>query len=140
MENNTNNPFSQGEQNFNFDNNFDNRYFKIVKPRNVALCIIFSLLTCGIYTLYWIAVLNDDINMISGHPEDTSGIMVVIFSLLTCGIYNLYWLYKMGNRIDDIKNVNNGNGGILYLILGFFCSLIAYAIAQDSINKEVSYK
>ena len=30
--------------------------------RNIALCIIFSLLTCGIYGLYWFVKLTDELN------------------------------------------------------------------------------
>ena len=30
--------------------------------RNIALCIIFSLLTCGIYALYWFVKLTDELN------------------------------------------------------------------------------
>ena len=37
-----------------------------VIQRNVALCIIFSVITCGIYSLYWLVVLNNDINELAG--------------------------------------------------------------------------
>ena len=31
-----------------------------MRERNIALCIIFTLLTCGIYGIYWMIVLNDE--------------------------------------------------------------------------------
>ena len=56
-----------------------------MRERNIALCIIFTLLTCGIYGIYWMIVLNDE--MLDALGENgTSGGMVFLFSLITCGI------------------------------------------------------
>lgn len=105
--------------------------------RNVALCIIFSLITCGIYSLYWLVVLNDDINELAGERNDTSGGKVLLFSLITCGIYLLYWMYKAGGKVDKIKGNQNGNSGVLYIVLAFLgFSIISFAIMQDTINKN----
>ena len=60
-----------------------------IRPRNIALCILFSILTCGIYRYYWIAKMNDDTKELVRRPEETSGGMVVLLSILTCGIYEL---------------------------------------------------
>lgn len=30
-----------------------------ITPRSIPLCIIFSLITCGIYGIYWMIKLND---------------------------------------------------------------------------------
>lgn len=112
--------------------------FNVIMPRSIALCIILTIVTCGLYSLYWIAVLNDEINQIAGDHNETSGALVVILSIVTCGIYELFWLYKMGNKIDDINGTPNGNTGILYLILGFLISIVAFALMQDFINKRVT--
>ena len=106
-----------------------------IMPRSIPLCIIFYLITCGIYGIYWMIKLNDEVNIVSGEPYATSGGMVFLFSLITCGIYGLYWLYKMGERCDRIKGVN-GNSGVLYLILGLFgFSIISSCLIQDTLNK-----
>ena len=110
----------------------------MVKNRNIALCILFSIITCGIYELYWIVVLTDDTNQIAGEPEDTSGIVSLILSIVTCGIYGLYWAYKRGEKIDKAHQ-NRGeaasNGGVLYLILYIFGGIIALALIQNEVNK-----
>lgn len=106
-----------------------------IKNRNIALCIIFTLITCGIYGIYWMIVLNDDAKELAGEPYATSGGMVFLFTLITCGIYGLFWEYKMGQRVDKIKGNSNGSSGILYLLLSIFgLSIIAFALAQDTIN------
>lgn len=105
--------------------------------RNIALSIIFSIITCGIYSIYWMIKMNDEVNELAGETGATSGGMVFLFSLITCGIYSYYWLYKMGERCDTIKN-KQGSSSIVYLILGIFgLSIISYCLIQDSINKAV---
>ena len=66
------------------------------------MCIIFTLITCGIYGIYWMIKLNDEVNIVSGEPQATSGGIVFLLTIVTCGIYGLYWLYKMGERCDRI--------------------------------------
>ena len=105
--------------------------------RNIVICIVLSIVTCGIYGIYWMVCLNDEINLLSGEPKPTSGVMVVVFSLITCGIYGLYWYYKMGNAVDRIKGTSSSSG-ILYLVLGIVgFGIVNYALMQDTVNKAV---
>ncbi len=109
----------------------------MVKEKNIALCIVLSLVTCGIYGIYWFVTLTDDTNTIAGEPG-TTGVMAFVLTIITCGIYGLYWAYKCGEKIDKAHQ-NRGeaasNGGILYLILFIFGGIIAYALIQNEINK-----
>lgn len=109
----------------------------MVKERNIALCIVLSLVTCGIYGLYWFVCLADDTNTVSGE-QGTSGVMAVVLTLITCGIYGLYWAYKCGEKLD-IAHQKKGepatNGGVLYLIVYIFGGIIAYALIQNELNK-----
>ena len=103
-----------------------------MKKRNIALSMIFTLITCGIYGLYWFVCLTDETNQAAGEQK-TTGVMALIFTLITCGIYGLYWAYCCGEKIDKAK-ANRGtpasNGGVLYLILYIFGGVIAYALIQ----------
>lgn len=108
-----------------------------VKERNIGLAIVFSLITCGIYAIYWFVCITEDLNTLSDE-QGTSGILALIFTIVTCGIYGLYWAYKCGEKIDNIKQskgIPASNGGILYLILYIFGGIIAYALIQNEINK-----
>ena len=101
----------------------------MVKHNNIAMCILATILTCGIYGLFWLVSIANDINKLDDNKnvKQTSGGMVLLLSIITCGIYKIYWSYKTGERIDAIKN-NRGiptsnNTGILYLILCLFSYL-----------------
>jgi len=109
-----------------------------MKNRSLVLAIIFTILTCGIYGIYWMIQLNNSINALAGEHEATSGGMVFLFTLLTCGIYGIFWMYKMGERVDKIKGVEGGNSHILFLILGILgLGIVNYCIMQDTINKRI---
>lgn len=102
-----------------------------MKNRNIALCIIFSIITFGIYGIYWFICLTNEMNMAT--PDDTyqtSGGMAFLFSLLTCGIYSFYWNYRMGQKIDNAD---------LFLILSIFgLGIVNYCIAQSFINDQAA--
>lgn len=107
-----------------------------VQQRNIALCIILSLVTCGIYGLYWFVCLTEDTNAVAGE-SGTSGVMALVFTIITCGIYGLYWAYKCGEKLDKAKanrGISASNGGILYLIVFIFGGIIAYALIQNELN------
>ena len=81
---------SQFQQNAYYQNNYNqNNYYRNgatagIMPRNLVLAIVFSFLTCGIYSIYWMIKLNDEVNQLAGEPQATSGGMVFLFSLITC--------------------------------------------------------
>ena len=110
-----------------------------IQQRNIALCIVLSIVTCGIYGLYWIYTLTEDSNMASGEAG-TSGGMVILLSIITCGIYEWYWLYKLGEKINIAKAKSglpsDSNAGIIYIVLAVFgLGIVAYALAQSELNK-----
>ncbi len=113
----------------------------MIQRRSIPVCIILSLVTCGIYALYWMARLNNDANTAS-NTFGTSGGMVVLLNLVTCGIYGIYWAYKQGEKIDLAKSrrgINSSNSGILYLLLTLFgFSIVAMPLMQNELNQMAS--
>lgn len=101
--------------------------------RSVASCIILSLITCGIYTIYWWICINND--FAKKIKANANGAMVVILSLITCGIYFLVWSYQMGNVIEKAGGKNER---VLYLVLSLFgFGLITLALMQAEENRLV---
>ena len=113
-----------------------------ITNRNIAVAIILSLVTCGIYEFYWIYRLNEETNMLSNEAKKTDGVMVIILSIITCGIYMWYWLYKRGEILDNYKTsvgVAASNSSVLYLILAIFTyGIISMALIQNELNKIAS--
>ena len=107
----------------------------MVKNRSIVTAIILTIVTCGIYGIYWMAALQNE-SLAAAKEEGTSGGMAVILTIVTCGIYGIYWAYKLGERVDKIKGTPNGNSGILFLVLQLLgAGIVGYCLAQDALNK-----
>ena len=101
-----------------------------MKQRNIVVCILLSLVTCGIYGIYWMIVLNDETNALSGR-QGTSGGLVFLFSLI--------WMYQMGNAVETLHDQHGeprGSAPVVYLLLSLFgLGIVAYALLQNELNK-----
>ena len=111
----------------------------MIEKRSVALALVLTIVTCGLYGIYWMIMLNDEINQAANETSATSGGMVFLFTLITCGIYGIYCMYKMGERLDTLyvqMGMPAQSRGILYIVLDVVgLGIIAYALMQDSLNK-----
>lgn len=111
----------------------------MLQERNIAVCIILSLVTCGIYGIYWMVCMANDLNTAAETPNDTSGGMVFLLSLITCGIYAFYWLYKAGGKLESAqqkRGLPSSNNGVLYLILAILgLGIVNYCLIQNELNK-----
>jgi len=109
----------------------------MVKERNIVTQILFSIITCGIYGIYWFITLTDDAARANNDLEFT-GVKAFIFTLLTCGIYGIYWNYKMGKEMYEANQkfgINTSDNSILYLILSIFgLSIVTYCLVQNELN------
>ena len=114
----------------------------MITKREVVTAIIFTVITCGIYGIYWFVKLNDEINILCADTSDTSGGTAFLYNLITCGIYGIYWSYKMGNKLDNYmaaRGEMTSSRGVAYLLLSIFgLSIVTYALMQDSINKAIA--
>lgn len=104
--------------------------------RSLGTCILLTILTCGIYGIYWMYKMAEDFHSLNS--DMATGGTAVLLSLVTCGIYGWFWIYKAGQTVDDIrvsKGLAPGNKSILCLILAVFgLGLISYCILQDDLN------
>ena len=41
--------------------------------RSIPVSVILSIVTCGIYGIYWMIMLNNELNRLSNHPKDMGG-------------------------------------------------------------------
>ena len=109
-------------------------YRRPVIQRSVALAIILSLVTCGIYGIYWMVVLTDEINDLTGDRTSASGVVAVVLTIITCGIYGIYWAYVTGRKVAYLNR--SSDSGIVNLILALFgLNIINLALFQDAVNR-----
>ena len=65
--------------------------------RTLPKFIFFSIITFGIYPLFFMSDLAKDINRIcKGDGKETAGVLkYIFFSIITLGIYSIYWYYAL---------------------------------------------
>lgn len=105
--------------------------------RSVGLCILFTILTCGIYGIYWFYKITEELNYLSDDHSLSPG-LGILFSIITCGLYTIYWSYKVGKNMQLAQQramLNASDDSVLYLFLSIFgLSIIVFAIVQSNMN------
>lgn len=112
-----------------------------IQKRSIPLCIVLTIITCGVFGLYWMFTLTEDISTVYGQDGDTSGGLAVLLELVTCGIYGYFWSYTIGKRIDNHSRTYHGyddNYRILFLVFKLLgLGIITFALAQNTLNQYI---
>lgn len=91
----------------------------MIKEKNIAVCVILSIVTFGIYGLIWFCKMNNDVQKVSNDKTISSG-KAIILTIITFGIYYIYWNYKVGKVLYETKlknGIQSTDYSVVYLIL-----------------------
>ena len=109
---------------------------------SIPLYLILTLVTFGIFNLYWNYLQMEACNGLLKRVEFRFGYWI-LFTLLTCGIYHIFYQYKMGAAIVELQRNYNGVLfdalpviSVIVTVLGL--SIVVDCIHQHEINKLVS--
>jgi hypothetical protein len=109
-----------------------------LQQRSIALYVVLSLVTCGIFALYWYYTIASDIYN-TNHTLGTSPGITLLLNIVTGGIYGIYAYYKWGQALNEVcvrKGIPGEDRAILYLILSIFgLGIINMALIQSDINQ-----
>ncbi len=105
-----------------------------IKRRDIVTAIILSIVTCGIYGIYWFIVLVDDVRVSTNDNSLPTGGTAFLLSIITCGIYMYYIFYKMGKAMYEAK-LGTSDNSIIYLVLALFgLGIVNYCLIQSELN------
>ena len=100
----------------------------MVKKRNCILVILLSIVTCGIYTLYWmISTKNEMVEL--GADIPTAWLIII-------PIADIYFMWKYSQGVDNISN--GAMSGVLVFILWIVFFPAAMFVTQTELNKHAS--
>lgn len=106
--------------------------------RSLPVSVILSIITCGLYSLYWYVCLIDETKSFTGDKRGFSGIVTILLSIITCGLYGFYAIYTLGDSFDQYVQAygyNSQSRGVLYLVLALFSmGIIPMILAQKDLN------
>ncbi len=101
---------------------------------SVAMNLVITLLTCGIYNLYWNYMQMEACNTLLGR-EEFSFLKWIVFSLLTCGLYHIVYQYKMGAAITEIQFKLGLSVNKDLPILSIVATIFGFSIMADCIHQ-----
>lgn len=114
--------------------------------RDVIGWLLLSIVTCGIYSYYFLYCLARDINVMCQDDGDyTPGLAeFILLSFVTCGFYGLYWYYKIGNRLQanapryGLVFQENGTTVLMWHIVGTLLCGLGPIFAMNIIIKNTN--
>ena len=106
---------------------------------DVTLGIVLSVVTCGLYGIYWNYMQFKAMNELLGR-EEYKFWMWLILSLVTCGLFHIYYEYKMGSDLYAYMKEQglevSGNLPLLGTVLAiFYLMVLSDAVYQHELNK-----
>lgn len=119
----------------------------MIERREIALYIILTLITCGIFGIFWMYMLLKDLYTVNNQPNNAG--VDILLSFVTCGIYGIYLYYKMGKMVDTARvsmglpSKDNSTLFLLIIIISMFFGmsfvvmLVIFGMIQDDLNSYI---
>ncbi len=104
-----------------------------IKQRNIVTCILLSLVTCGIYGIYWIIMLAREAVSVKD-PADNGLLEIVLMLFLP--FLGIFLAEKKLAEGCAAKGIAHSDNSILYLVLGLVgLGIVSMCMLQNDLNK-----
>lgn len=134
--------YQQNQQQYQYQSNINST----IEPEGftkVWIVVVLTIVTLGIYGFIWIyqtvGTLNKKLPMSQQFGQGAQVLLCIFVPF-----YVIYWVYKHCKRIEEYSlRIGTGSNdlsliGLLLTIFGF--GIIAYALMQDQINKNIMFE
>ena len=108
------------------------------KIRNPVSVIIFSIISCGIYSLYWQWVTNKQINALLGSEDVGDGILVLGWFCFPVLWYNWYKWDKSMLKITADTNVSYYNSSFILWVILSVIGGVGYIVCMFQIQEALN--
>ncbi len=108
----------------------------MLTKRSVAAVIIFSLLTCGIYAVWWTYVTCDALQR-QGQRTSIPPILTTLMMLFFSNVGGALLGLDADDNINAIKaryGITTADNKVVWLLLGIFIPIVTIALVQYEIN------
>jgi len=103
--------------------------------RNIALDIVLTILTLGLFNLWVQHRQMVAVNAMLGQQKYSFWLWLLL-SLITCGIYHIYHEYRKSDDLSRLLGRQGSNDGLVSLLLTIIgLGIISDAIQQARINE-----
>ena len=112
----------------------------MIQNRSVAMVIILSLITCGIYPLYWLYQTAAGLENEGKSGTGLSPALVLVIALFFPSVGYLLFGMTADQNINNIKTKMGlpvTDNKVIYMVLGFLIPIVLVALFQNEINQLV---
>lgn len=104
-----------------------------IKKRNIVSCILLTLITCGIYGIYWMIMLAKE--SVSVKDPADSGVLEIVLMLFVPFVGIFLCEKKFAEGCEE-KGIAHSDNSVLYLILGLLgLGIVGICVLQSDLNK-----
>lgn len=104
-----------------------------VKERNIVVCILLTLVTCGIYSIYWYIMLAKEAVSVKD-PSDSA--ILEILLMLFLPFVGIFLTEKKFAEGCSNRGIPHSDNSVLYLILGLLgLGIVGVCMLQNDLNK-----
>ena len=102
-----------------------------IKKRNPFLVLIFTIITAGIYGIYWLVSTTNELKGMTGSAPNPWLLISLIIPPVGA-IVMIYYYWKYSKAINELTGFNNILLFILWIVLG----PVAIVLSQMQLNKK----
>lgn len=98
----------------------------MIQRRDFVTYLLLSIITCGVYSYYFIYTTTNDLNRMAGDDGKTvNSTAAVLLSIFFGIIYPTWWFYRMGGRMHHLGQQNaipideDASSYVMWMIVGY---------------------
>ncbi|MDR0591134.1 MAG: DUF4234 domain-containing protein [Candidatus Nomurabacteria bacterium] len=103
-----------------------------MKQRSPIAVFIFSFITCGLYSWYWLVKTKNELNEQGVEHIPTAWIWLIPV------VGGIWWFWKYSVGVNQFTK-GKLSAPVTFLLI-WLLTLIGYAIVQDTFNRQLSEK
>lgn len=109
-----------------------------IKERNIVVAVILTIVTCGIYGIYWAIMMAREAISVKDETDSATLEIVLMIFLPFIGFFLAEQKFAQGCAAKGIDHKDNS---VLYLILGLIgLGIVDYCMMQNDLNKIATVK
>ncbi len=107
--------------------------------RSPAWVLVLSIITCGIYHVYWYFATLGEMRDAGHSPTGNSPWLDFLLAIVTLGLYGFYVDYRIGKQIVDMQaalGLRENDTAIIAVVLDIVgLGVVASALQQSELNR-----
>jgi hypothetical protein len=107
--------------------------------RSPGLVVLFAIITCGFYMIYWYFQTLGELNATGHIPTGNSPLLDFLIVVATCGVYSIYVDYRISKVLLELQEERglplNDTSPLVVLLDIFGLGVVGSAVHQNELNK-----